>query len=405
MRKWMTGALRRRAVVAFGLVAGAILGAIALRPPVMAPAEAAPSGRYEVWAIDQADVARGGAWLNIYDGQSLESGQAPRAERINLFQAAIGVGDGPGVRPHMLAFNSTHSHAVISNVATGHVYVMRTSDRKIVASIDIGEQVHHSEVSADDRWILAANQNGKRFARIRADFATERFVHEREQDINLAALEDRAHPDNAPICPAITGGKAYITLRGGGMYIADFRATPMRITRVYGNDQVAPAGCGGVVIGDKVYINSGTVNSSDLYVLDRNSDAMLKHLRLGWSGSDGHGLAVTGGGRYLWMGNRADSNIIVINTQRDAHMGIFDGVGTAPDIMAVAPDGNHVYVALRGPSNLTGGPSAKGTATGFAVLRVLEDGRTGRRIATVPIGDQTPASPNDVHSISVRVMR
>ena len=35
----------------------------------------------------------------------------------------------------------------------------------------------------------------------------------------------------------------------------------------------------------------------------------------------------------------------------------------------------------------------------------MEDGRTGRRIATVPIGDQTPASANDVHTVNVRMVR
>lgn len=370
------------------------------------PAASAPAAPgYEVWAIDQADAARGGAWLYIYDGQALESGQSPQPERINLFTAAAGVGDGPGVRPHMLAFSPTYSHATISNVATGHVYVIRTSDRKLVASIDIGEQVHHAEVSPDGQWILASNQNGKRLARIRADFAAERFTHERDQDINLAALEDRTHPDNAPICPIIIGGKGYITLRGGGLYIVDYRATPMRIGKTYGNDQVAPAGCVGAAIGDKVYLNSGTATSSDLYVLDRNTDAMMKHLRLSWSGSDGHGMVVTGRGRYLWMANRADHNVVVINTERDAHMGVFDGVGTAPDLMALSPSGSHVYVALRGPNNLTGGPPAKGAATGFAVVQVTEGGRSGRRIAVVPIGDQTPASPNDVHTVNVRPLR
>jgi DNA-binding beta-propeller fold protein YncE len=357
--------------------------------------------RYEVWVIDQADAARGGARLYIYDGQRLEAGGSVTPEVVNLDAAARGVGDGPGVRPHMLEFNTTGTHAIISNVATGHVYVMRVRDRRMVASIDIGEQVHHAAASPDGTLIIAANQNGKRLARIRADFAAERFTYTREEDLNLAALENAAHPDNAPICPVLTRERAYVTMRGGGLYIVDYRATPMRIVREFGLPQIAPAGCGGAIIGDKIYINSGTATSSDLYVLDRVSNELTKHLRLAWTGSDGHGLVVTGGGRYLWMANRADHNIAVINTNRDAVVGVLTGIGAAPDIMGLAPSGRRVYAALRGPNNLTGGPTAKGETPGLAIIEVTDEGRSGRRVGFQPIGDQTPASASDPHTLAV----
>ena len=364
-----------------------------------------PAGRYEVWVIDQADAARGGARLYIYDGQRLEAGQTAAPEVVNLDAAARGVGDGPGVRPHMVEFNSSHSHAIIANVASGHVYFMRTGDRRIVASIKVGVQAHHAIAAPEDSIVLVANQNGKRLARIRADFAAERFTYVPADDLNLGALEDAAHPDNAPICPVLSGGKAYVTLRGGGLYIVDYRSTPMRVLKAYGKDEVAPLGCGGMVMGDKVYINSGTATSSDLYVLDAASDAITKHVRLSWTGSDGHGMVATGGGRFLWMGNRADSNIVVINTNRDAVVGLITGFGSAPDIMGLSPSGRRVYVALRGPNNLTGGPTAKGETPGIAVFEVTDEGRGGRRTMFVPIGDQTAASSVDPHTLAIRVVR
>jgi DNA-binding beta-propeller fold protein YncE len=357
--------------------------------------------RYEVWTIDQADAARGGARLYIYDGQRLEAGGPVTPEVVNLDAAARGVGDGPGVRPHMLEFNATGTHAIISNVASGHVYIMRVRERRLVASIDIGEQVHHAAASPDGAYIVAANQNGKRLARIRADFAAERFTYSRGEDLDLGALQDAARPDNAPICPVVTAEKAYVTVRGGGLYVVDYRATPMRVLRAYGINEIGPAGCGGAPMGAKVYINSGTATSSDLYVLDRVSGEIQKHLRLAWTGSDGHGLVATGGGRFLWMGNRADHNIVVINTNQDAVVGIITGVGAAPDIMGLAPNGRRVYVALRGPNNLTGGPTAKGETPGVAVLGVTDEGRSGRRVGFQPIGDQTAASPNDPHTLAI----
>ncbi|MDR7482135.1 MAG: hypothetical protein QN183_14280 [Armatimonadota bacterium] len=369
------------------------------------PAQGQASQFYEVWTIDQADAARGGARLYIYDGARLEAGQVTPTQVVDLTAAAAGVGDGPGVRPHMLAFNPTFTHGIIANVASGHVQIVRARDRRVVASIDVGEQAHHAEASPDGQVIVVANQNGKRLARIRADFATERFVYDRGDDLNLAALEGPAQPDNAPICPLVTAGKAYVTVRGGGLYIVDYRATPMRVVRAYGRDAVAPAGCGGAVVGSTIFINSGTATSSDLYAFDAATDGLQMHLRLSWTGSDGHGLVVTGAGRYLWMGNRADHNIVAISVERKVLAGFITGFGEAPDIMAASPSGRHVFVALRGPNNLTGGPTAKGSTPGLAVVEVTDGGRGGRRVAFAPIGDQSPASSADPHTVGVRPVR
>lgn len=387
------------------MVLAVVLAAVVVGgSPLLTPAQS-QSVRYEVWVIDQADVARGGARLYIFDGQRLESGQAVTPEVINLDAGATGVGDGPGIRPHMVAFDSTYRYAVIANVASGHVYIMRAADRKILASLDVGEQAHHAEVTPDGTFILAANQNGRRLARIRADFAAKRFSYSRGDDLDLGALQDAAHPDNAPICPVVVGGKTYVTVRGGGLYVVDYRVTPMRVLRSYTKEQVAPAGCGGVRVENKVYVNSGTAESSDLYVFDAASDALLKTIRLSWAGADGHGLLAVGGGRYLWMGNRGSANVVVISTTVDALAGFITGVGTAPDIMGLSPSGAFAFAALRGPNNLTGGPSAKGETPGLAVIQVTDGGRNGRRVAFIPIGDQTAASPNDPHTLAVRPLR
>src|SRR5687768_10956662 len=95
-----------------------------------APAEQVAPG-YELWAVDQADAANGGAKLFIWRGDQLGGatpGGAP--EVVDLQAAATGVGDGPGVRPHLLLFNNNHSHGILAAVASGHVLFIRGSDRR-----------------------------------------------------------------------------------------------------------------------------------------------------------------------------------------------------------------------------------------------------------------------------------
>ncbi len=358
---------------------------------------------YEVWTVDQANVQNDGDRLMIYTPGSWTQ---PR-ETIYLWEKATGVGDGPGTRPHLLVFNSRYSHGILANVATGHVYVIRAADRAMVASIDVGDQAHGAVASPDDKWILAANQNGKRLARIQADFGTESYTYDPLADLDLKALEDEAHPDNAPICPLMFVGasKAYVTMRGGGMYVVDTAATPMQVVKQFTKDQVAAAGCGGLVVGDKVYVNSGTATSSNLYIFDAATDELTQTLPMSQHGTDAHGMVLVGG-RYLWMAHRGDGdNIVIIDTQTQQMVGTITDVGAGPDLMDISPAGDLVFVTLRGPKALTGGPSAMGQTPGVAVLLVDQGGATGRRVAFAPIGPQIPESNADPHAIAVRPVR
>jgi hypothetical protein len=372
-----------------------LVAALLLMP---APALAQSPG-FEVWAIDQADAARGGARLYIYP-----NGAAAPVQTVDLDAASRGLGDGPGVRPHLLVFNNKgHTHGLLAWVASGHVTVIRTADRRVVASIDVGEQAHGALASPDDSFVLVANQNGKKLARIRSDFGREQFLHERDADFDLKALENPNQPDNAPICPIVftDNRKAYVTLRGGGLYVMDVASTPMRVLRSYTKDQVAPAGCGGALANGKMYVNSGSATAGALYVFDPRSDDLVKTIDTTRYGTDAHGIVVVG--RYLWMGNRGTGdNIVVVDTQSDEVIGSFAGFGLAPDIMDRSPGADRVYMTLRGPNNLTGGPPAKGETPGLAALSVLDGGRSGARAAFVPIGAQTADSAADPHALAVR---
>lgn len=366
----------------------------------------AQAANFEVWVVDQSDAAQGGSRLHIFPGNAVSGSQfGGQMQTVDLEAGSQGVGAGAGVRPHLLLFNSNHSHGVLAYVASGHVQVIRAADRKIVASIDVGEQAHGAVPSPDGSIILAANQNGKKLARIKADFAREQFSHDPSDDLDLKALEGADQPDNAPICPLLFTGanKAYVTLRGGGLYVVDTASTPMKVLKSFTKDQVAPAGCGGVAVGNKIFVNSGNATSGSVYVFDATSDTLTKTISTTTHGTDAHGMVLVGGGRYLWMANRGDGdNVVVVDTTTEAVVGTFAGIGAGPDLMEASPTGDRVYMTLRGPNNLTGGPPAKGETPGLAVLAVQDNGRTGSRTLFVPIGDQSPASTSDPHGIAVR---
>jgi hypothetical protein len=110
-----------------------------------------------------------------------------------------------------------------------------------------------------------ANQNGKRLDRIRTDYATNTFVLDSSLDLangltpNGIPREFPGRPDNAPIIivPDATSSLAFVTLRGGGLFVVDPTTTPIKILAEYDTTTIHASGFGGIEANGRMYINSG----------------------------------------------------------------------------------------------------------------------------------------------------
>jgi DNA-binding beta-propeller fold protein YncE len=400
--------------------------------------------KYEVWAIDQSNppgLSYGGT-LYIYDGKSLERGHRPQVTRIDLAGQASALcfqrtGANP-VRPHMVAFNASQTHAILSFVASGHVLFINAATRRPVecvrSSIGAGgaRQAHMAMPSPDETYVTVANQNGKLLERIDTNYVTESFLLNSGAMLNLAtcttangnACEQAGiRDDNAPICPVIESTSRYnfVTLRGGGLFVVDAKATPMRIVAEYDKATVHPNGCGGAETRGKMYITSGGGTAANLYEADlyafpvrgfsTSNPPNVPERKVVFSEdvdhADGHGVTLTKHGRYLWVADRGRNLLFVVNTRSDKlisriHLG---GDDPTPDLMVTSPNGSHVFVSLRGPNPLSGDPHVSTGATpGVGVLKVQSGGRsaTFETIFTVTNKDATGVERADVHGIALR---
>jgi DNA-binding beta-propeller fold protein YncE len=413
--------------------------------PVLA-VEEDDGGAYEVWVIDQSDTtADGGGTLYIYQGSDLAGQSATTAvpEVIDLGGAArtlciAQTGTAPR-RPHMTMFNTSHTHAIVAFVATGHVLFMDGMTRQPVACIDVGAQAHAAMPTADENYVVVANQNGKLLQRINTHYETNTFTLDNSYTLNLATCttpsgapcEDQVlRPDNAPICPVIeeSGRFTFVTLRGGGMFVVDSTATPMQIVGEYDRGAIHPNGCGGVELWGKMYINAGGGTpanplESDLYNFPIGAFSTLpnppntpapylvfSHDNRGFV--DSHGAVLTKHDRYLWVADRAANRIIVVDTRSDEVVNEIVLAGEvsndpAPDLMDISHSGNRIFMALRGPNPLTGNApgvnNAVGSTPGVGVIRVEKSGRQGVFFAIAPIthivGGVERADP---HALMVR---
>ena len=411
-----------------------------------APAAAAD---FEVWLVDQsntAGTAHGGA-IYIYDGADVmgDAAAAP-AERIDLGAATSALcmattGALP-VRPHMIFFNGTGSHAVLAFVASGHVVFFEAASRKPVAclrsspGVAEARQAHAAVPTRDDKAVLIANQNGKLLERISTDYAAGEFVLEPAATLNLATCTTPAgaacqapgvRPDNAPICAFVASdnGPAFVTLRGGGLLVVNHQATPMEIVGEYTTASIGPNGCGAVEAQGSVYLNAGGGTASNLYEFAVYRLPMTGYARTNPANSpaatvvyqdrtaeprDAHGPVATKGERFVWMFDRAANVAEVFDAAsglRVNTVGLLsnDSADPTPDLAVIAPSGNRMFVSLRGPVPLSGDPHAStGSTPGLAVVQVSEDGRNGSVKAVAPISNVDAAGVEraDAHGIALR---
>ena len=423
-------------------------------PPGPAVTKVAPPFEHEVWLLDQSNtngLAYGGT-IHIFDGAALRRNAATApGEIVDLSGATSALcfastGANP-IRPHMLVFNRDHTHALLAFVASGHVVIFNARDRNPLACFqtEVGaggaRQAHAVWPTPDSRYLLVANQNGKKFERIRTDYRRNVFVQEQVATLDLAncttpnglpCQDPVLRPDNAPICPFVpdSGYPAYLSLRGGGMLAVDPYTTPMTIVAEYDAQTIPRDGCGFVQARGFVYGNGGggNVANPDGWFLYRVREGGRKLYKPANPPNqppvqeishddrvprDAHGGARTGDERFVWFFDRA-ANVVEIY---HAFTGTFIktenivspySADPTPDLTGEAPDGKTVYVSLRGPNPLSGDPHAStGSTPGLMVVEVRRDGAdlVVRGIAPITNADAAGIERADAHGIRVRLKR
>ncbi len=383
---------------------------------------------YEVWITDQSDTAKeSGGFLYIYDGAQLAANPSAAKPTVTIdiggeINKLCEDATKKAVRrPHMLFFTKDQSHVVLSFLS-GQVLFMDAATRKPEACLSMGKNVHAAWPTPDQKMVLAANMAEKKLIRIWTDYAGHKFTSDPQKDVlELGPLDSGDRPDNAPICPITDSSSkyAFVTLRGGGLFVVDATVTPMKVVATLNNVEIHPGGCGGFQVGDTMYINSGggfpvAPLAYDVYALDMSNLPKSVSAKLITSRddkvADSHG--VTAVGRYLWSADRAGNNIEIIDTVPNLSVGSINLAGSisddpAPDLLDVAPDGAHVFVGMRGPNPLTGNDknvnNAKGSTPGVGVVKVTDGGKGGEfvgvaRITNMKEGKETA----DTHGLAVR---
>jgi hypothetical protein len=200
----------------------------------------------------------------------------------------------------------------------------------------------------------------------------------------------------------------------------------MRIVAEYDRTAIW-TGCGAGEVDGKMYLNSGSLparlEGHDLYAFDLADFSLggtppntpaprLVYTRASTQplDIDSHGVAFTKHKRYLWVNDRIQNDVTVVDTRTDRVVGRFGLASNtlssdpAPDIFDLSPSGNRMFVTLRGPAPQSGAHAAFGNTPGLGVIKVLQGGRTGKLIDIARLPDTRPGVPADPHGVRVRHM-
>lgn len=363
---------------------------------------------YEIWAADQGQNV-----IHIYE----PAGDGEFEEIDTIDTEAEG-----GEVPHMIDYSSDYEYAAVACTGGARVLVYRTEDRELVGNIETGPASHFASFSPDDEYLTVDVIGENRIVKVDADLEEEEF-EETDDEIILEDVEFQSD-ETDPICHQFDGhGRSIHTLgpsyHDAGVVVVDH--DDFSIAQSFSDDDL-PANCGTVPhpTEDKFYLTAGLPTPTDddgepiedeegvgdYYVLDTSGDEIEIIDDGSTEGIDAHGFWFTPDGEELWVLNRETNDGLILDPDTDEVIEEIDAFGPetsddtdnrdAPDIMWASPDGEYMFVTLRGPEPQSGDPhAATGVNPGFAVWDI----EARERVDTIIPSDDDDA---DFHGIGVR---
>lgn len=228
--------------------------------------------------------APGGGYVGIIDGETKEA--------IALFRVTATNGSNPQRSVHMSFWNSDGSAILLANLhgkLLERIDIVRNNEGQIVdaiynksASLGVAKAM---EIGDTAKVYLGKNaQNHNLIGKVTGNYNPSALADVTPsgecKENGCTAGQNGAvggRPNNLIICPIVSSlDHAYITLAGGGLLVANTKTTPMTIVGEYDSQVVNGAGCGGVEVDGKIWLNAGvsasaagaTQSTFSLYTID-----------------------------------------------------------------------------------------------------------------------------------------
>lgn len=234
-----------------------------------------------------------------------------------------------GKEPHHLMITPDQKAILVANAAGNDVVFLDPITGEFVRRLPNIIDPYHIGYSPNKKWFIAA---GNRLDRIDIYAA-------KDQELNLVKVI------KAPKTPShITFTKdsrfAFVSLQDSDEVVAIELATQEIIWKM--NVGKTPAGVW-MTPNDK-YILVGLTGSDAVQVIDWRQQKIIKEIK---TGKGAHNFRPLGDRKHIFLTNRVDSTISIIDMDKLEKVGDITGLPAGPDCMDITPDGKELWVTFR----------------------------------------------------------
>ena len=234
-----------------------------------------------------------------------------------------------GKEPHHLMMTPDQKVVLVANAAGNEVVLLDSTTGAYIKTIPNIIDPYHIGYSPDKKWFIAA---GNRLDRVD-------IYSVKNQELTLVkVLKLPKTPSH--ITFTSNSKTAFVTLQDSNELVAIDLDTQTVLWKMATGKM--PAGVW-MTPGDK-YLLVGLTGSDGVQVIDWKNRAEVKVIK---TGKGAHNFRPLGDKRHIFLTNRVDSTISLIDMDKLEKVGDITGLPSGPDCMDVTPDGKELWVTFR----------------------------------------------------------
>jgi YVTN family beta-propeller protein len=256
-----------------------------------------------------------------------------------------------GKEPHHLMITPDQKSVLVANAASDDVVFLDPKTGSIQSRLPNIIDPYHIGYSPDKKWFVAA---GNRLDRVDIYSA-------KNQELKMVKIV-KAAKTPSHITFTSDSKLTFVTLQDSNELIAIDLATQEIVWRMTVGKM--PAGVW-MTPGDK-YLMVGLTGSDSVIVIDWRTQKIVKDIK---TGRGAHNFRPLGDKRHIFLTNRVDSTISIIDMDKLEKVADIKGLPAGPDCMDVNADGKELWVTFR-----------------FAKKVGIIDIASRKLISTIPVG-------------------
>ncbi len=280
----------------------------------------------------------------------LNSGEAS-VSLIDMDKRAVYKTFPVGKEPHHLMITPDQKSVLVANAASDDVVFLDPKSGDVQSRLPNIIDPYHIGYSPNKKWFVAA---GNRLDRVDIYAA-------QNQELKLVKIVKAA---KTPSHIAFTSDSklTFVTLQDSNELIAIDLSTQEIVWRMVVGKM--PAGVW-MTPGDK-YLMVGLTGSDSVKVIDWRQQKIVKDIK---TGRGAHNFRPLGDKRHIFLTNRVDSTISIIDMDKLEKVADIKGLPSGPDCMDVTADGKELWVTFR-----------------FAKKVGIIDIASSKLVTTIPVG-------------------